>query len=195
MNSTSVIPVQLTKFTMSGSVTVRPIVLNLRPRWRLRSVVQFQVFPWLALLLMEFYCRTDLATMLRWIWFVPSMICSTFASRKVAIDRILVGDSCSSEQLHGVGCDFHRRIGGEALCNGSQRSKLRAANTAVDRRRRFVGEIAGRGDLDRHVGDHPAHALEIRDRLAKCAPIADELDRMIHRALRQADAASRHDRP
>ena len=34
VNSTSVMPVQLTKLTMSVSVTVRPTVLNFRPSGR-----------------------------------------------------------------------------------------------------------------------------------------------------------------
>jgi hypothetical protein len=41
-------------------------------------------------------------------------------------------------------------------------------------------------DADGHVGEHPAHVLDVADRLAKCTAVADILRRLIHRPMRQA---------
>ena len=55
---------------------------------------------------------------MRWIWLVPSTICSTLASRMYRSDREVLHVAVAAEHLDRVGGDPHRGVGGEQLRHG-----------------------------------------------------------------------------
>ncbi len=70
---------------------------------------------------------------------------------------------------------------------------LAAEQALVDAPRALVHEQARGFDLDRHVGEHELDRLQVGDRLAEGLALARELQRVRHRAFRQAQAARADD--
>ena len=101
------------------------------------------------------------------------------------LDGVVAGVAVAAEHLDGVRGDLHRDVGGEALGGGAEEREvlvvaLRAAGGGV-------GQLAGGLDLHAHVGEQELQSLEVGDRLAELLPLLGVGQRVVDRALRDAD--------
>ena len=88
--------------------------------------------------------------------------------------------------LDALAGDALGHLGGEEL---HHRGLLVAALAGVDLLADEIHELACRLDLRRHVGDLEADGLEVRDRVAELLAVVGVLDRIVERALGEADGA------
>ena len=65
--------------------------------------------------------------------------------------------------------------------------KVRSASPRSDSAGGDVGQLAGRLELHGHVGEHELQALELGDRLAELLALLDVAERVVQRALGDAD--------
>src|SRR5215469_4471024 len=103
-------------------------------------------------------------------------------------DRVLLHVAVTAENLHGVGCDLHARIGAEGLCVTGGNVRTLAL---IHQPRRLVSQQAHRFDLDCHIRHHELDRLEIGDRLAERGALLGVFETLVEGAL----ADSNRDRP
>src|SRR6516225_427125 len=107
-----------------------------------------------------------------------------------ALDREVVHVAVAAEQLYRVGGHRHGHVGGQALARrGEERQVIDplSGHGPLGPGRRRVGELAGRLELHRHVGDHELQALEFRDRPAELLALPDVPERVVQGALGDAE--------
>ena len=101
------------------------------------------------------------------------------------LDRVVAGVAVAAEHLDGVGGDLHRDVGGEALRGGAEERQVLVA--ALGAAGGGVRHLAGGLDLHAHVGEQELQALEVRDRLAELLALLGVAERVVERALGDAD--------
>src|SRR4051794_28260396 len=107
---------------------------------------------------------------------------------EVALDGVVVDVARSAVHLDREVRAAHGRLGGEQLGDGC----LGGAGTArVLQPTGPPDERAGSLGVDGHVGDHLLHELEARDRPAELLALLRVVDRGVHAALTDPDAAGR----
>src|SRR6185437_16213722 len=105
------------------------------------------------------------------------------------LDRVVLDVPVAAEQLDRIGGDVHGHVGREALGRRGEEGQVAAAvpgHGPLGPGRRRVGELPGRLDPHRRVGQHELDALELGHRLAELAALLDVPGGVVQRALGDA---------
>src|SRR4051794_11373076 len=104
------------------------------------------------------------------------------------LDGVLLDVAVAAEDLHRVGCDLHRHVGAIELRHRGDLRELRAVGALVDQLAALVEQPARGLALGLHVGEHPGDQLVLDDRLAHRLAALRVLERVVGRALSEAEA-------
>src|SRR5215210_2602995 len=105
-----------------------------------------------------------------------------------ALDRVFLHVAVAAEHLHRVGGDLHRDVGAVELRHRRDLRQLGAVGALVDQPAALVEQSARGLAFRLHVGERGRDQLVLRDRLAHRLARAGVLERVIGRALREAEA-------
>ena len=100
----------------------------------------------------------------RWIWLVPSQICVDLGVAEQALDAEILAIAVAAEELHRVGRDAHREVGGAQLEDRGLDREIRGA--AIDEPPDMPQPRLGQRQVGGHVGEHELDALELDDAAA-----------------------------
>src|SRR5438105_39494 len=104
------------------------------------------------------------------------------------LDGVLLDVAVAAEDLHRVGRHLHRDVRAEQLCHRGDLRQLRPVRALVDQLPALVEQAARRFALRLHVGQHRRDELVLRDRHAHGLARLRVLERVVRRALREAEA-------
>ncbi|KNB54348.1 hypothetical protein AC230_00205 [Streptomyces caatingaensis] len=90
------------------------------------------------------------------------------------LQRVVARVAVAAEQLDRVGGDLHGGVGGVALGGGAEEGQVAVGALGLGGGR--VGQLPGRLQLHRHVGEHELDALEVADRPAELLLDSTDLD-------------------
>src|SRR3954465_11711308 len=104
------------------------------------------------------------------------------------LDGILLDVAVAAEDLHRVGRDLHRHVGAVELRHRGDLRQLLPVGALVDQLAALVEQPASCLALGLHVGQHPGDQLVLDDRLAHRLAALRVLERVVGRALSEAEA-------
>src|SRR5262249_9434702 len=111
------------------------------------------------------------------------------------LDRVLLHIAVAAEDLDGVGGHLHRDVGAVELCHRRDLRQLGRVDAVVDYLPALVKEPAGRLALRLHVREGRRDQRVLRDRLAHRLARLGVLERVVRRALGEAEPLRADPRP